>query len=399
MTTKSDTSTRKVSNSGTLPEGWRIVQFGDVVRDVNESERNPLDAGLERYIGLDHFQPENLHIKEWGSLRQDEVSFTKRFRKGQVLFVKRRAYQRKVAVAEFDGICSGDVLTLAPKDDMLLPELLPFVLQTDAFFDHVLGTSSGSLSPRTRWSQLKDFEFALPPRETQHRIADMLWAVSEVKQRRLDLACSLQTLFDSLAAKHFRHLRDKACPPTWERLHLGQLFQQRKETGLTEPEILSVTIAGDVVLRDSLERNVVDRTGTEKYYRVLPGDIVYNTMRMWQGSCGVVPTEGLVSPAYTVLNPTERAGSTIYWNLAFHSPWMLDVFTRFSVGVASDRWRLYFRDFSKLWINVPPESERQHVETQLQAIKQRLSECEQQIEQDQELMRALTRHLFSGKDL
>ncbi len=173
MSTKSSTETEILSN-GKRPEGWRMVQFGDVVRDVKESERNPLKAGLKRYIGLEHIEPENLHIKEWGDLTQDEVSFTKRFRKGQVLFGKRRAYQRKVAVAEFDGICSSDILTFEPKDESLLPELLPFVVQSDSFFNHALDTSSGSLSPRTRWSQLKDFEFPIPPIGEQRRIVALL---------------------------------------------------------------------------------------------------------------------------------------------------------------------------------------------------------------------------------
>ncbi len=173
------------STGGNLPKGWRMVQFGDVVRDVKESERNPLEVGLERYIGLEHIEPENLHIKEWGDLIQGEVSFTKRFRKGQVLFAKRRAYQRKVGLVDFDGICSSDILTFEPKDDSLIPELLPFIVQSDAFFDHALYTSSGSLSPRTRWSQLKDFEFPLPSKTDQERIAMLLRAAEQLIQRSL----------------------------------------------------------------------------------------------------------------------------------------------------------------------------------------------------------------------
>ncbi|MCA9041632.1 MAG: restriction endonuclease subunit S, partial [Planctomycetaceae bacterium] len=160
----------------------KLVKFGDVVRDVKETEKNPLENGLDRYVGLEHIEPENLRLSQWGDLKQDEVSFTKRFRKGEVLFAKRRAYQRKVAVADFDGICSSDILTFEPKGDDLLPELLPYIVQSDAFFDHALGTSSGSLSPRTRWSQLKDFEFPLPPKEEQRRIAELLKTASSVIQ-------------------------------------------------------------------------------------------------------------------------------------------------------------------------------------------------------------------------
>ena len=87
-----------------LPEGWQCVDFGELVDDVKESEREPIAAGLERYVGLEHLDPNELRITRWGDLGEDDVSFTKRFRAGQVLFGKRRAYQRKVAIAEFDGI-------------------------------------------------------------------------------------------------------------------------------------------------------------------------------------------------------------------------------------------------------------------------------------------------------
>jgi len=173
--------------SGELPEGWLCVDFGDLVNDVKESEREPIAAGLERYIGLEHLDPNELRITRWGNLNEDDVSFTKRFRTGQVLFGKRRAYQRKVAIAEFDGICSSDILTFSVKDDRLRPDLLPFVVQSDRFFDHALGTSSGSLSPRTRWSQLRDFEVFLPPLGQQEQIAEILKTAEALVSRRADV--------------------------------------------------------------------------------------------------------------------------------------------------------------------------------------------------------------------
>jgi len=60
-------------NSPPLPTGWRMVRFGEVVRDLNEVERNPLNAGLERFVGLEHIEPENLHLKRWGLLADGEI--------------------------------------------------------------------------------------------------------------------------------------------------------------------------------------------------------------------------------------------------------------------------------------------------------------------------------------
>lgn len=156
--------------------GWRRVKFGDVVRLSKERSQNPLADGFERYVGLEHLEPGDLRIRSWGNIA-DGVTFTNVFQPGQVLFGKRRAYQRKVAVANFAGVCSGDIYVLETKDaQVLLPKLLPFICRTDAFFDHAVGTSAGSLSPRTNWSNLADFEFLLPPTGTQMRQVELLGA-------------------------------------------------------------------------------------------------------------------------------------------------------------------------------------------------------------------------------
>ncbi len=162
-----------------LKPGWRKVKFGDVVRLSKARCADPLAEGIERYVGLEHLEPGDLRIRRWGNVA-DGVTFTSVFKPRQVLFGKRRAYQRKVAVADFAGVCSGDIYVLESKDaNVLLPELLPFICQTDAFFDHAVGTSAGSLSPRTNWTSLADFEFVLPLMEEQKRIVSAIKSALE----------------------------------------------------------------------------------------------------------------------------------------------------------------------------------------------------------------------------
>jgi type I restriction enzyme M protein len=174
---------------------WTHVHFGDVVEILNETESDPEAAGLERFIGLEHLEPSSLHIRWWGNV-SDGTTFTRRCRPGQSLFGKRRAYQRKVAVAEFDAVVSGDIYVLAPKDDRLQPELLPFICLSERFFQHAVGTSAGSLSPRTNWSSLANFEFDLPPLDQQQRIAEILWTLDEAHE------ASAEMQSDLLAAKN-----------------------------------------------------------------------------------------------------------------------------------------------------------------------------------------------------
>lgn len=187
----------------TLKPGWRWVKFGDVVHLSKARSQDPLADGIERYVGLEHIEPGDLRIRSWGSVA-DGVTFTSVFHPGQVLFGKRRAYQRKVAVADFSGVCSGDIYVLEAKDaQVLLPELLPFICQTDAFFDHAVGTSAGSLSPRTNWTSLADFEFALPPMDEQKRIVELLVAAELATAAQQDVGESLRELWIAAASRYF----------------------------------------------------------------------------------------------------------------------------------------------------------------------------------------------------
>src|SRR6185369_237282 len=177
-----------------LKPGWKRVKFGDVVCLSKARSSDPLTDGYERYIGLEHIEPEDLRIRRWGNVA-DGVTFTSVFKPGQVLFGKRRAYQRKVAVADFAGVCSGDIYILESNDPkVLLPKFLPFICQTEAFFEHAVGTSAGSLSPRTSWKSLLNFEFDLPPLEEQQRGVDLLSATNSVIDAFLSAYNSLELL-------------------------------------------------------------------------------------------------------------------------------------------------------------------------------------------------------------
>lgn len=159
---------------------WQRTRFGDVVENINDT-CDPAEEGVERFIGLEHLEPGSLHIGSWGNV-SDGTTFTRCCRSGQVLFGKRRAYQRKVAVADFDAVVSGDIYVLAPKNERLLAQLLPYICISDRFFEFAVGTSAGSLSPRTNWSSLAAFEFDLPPIEQQRRIAEIILAADSALQ-------------------------------------------------------------------------------------------------------------------------------------------------------------------------------------------------------------------------
>lgn len=153
------------------------VKLGEVARENRETLRGS-KRGLP-VVGLEHITPSELTLNEWDV--DSENTFTKAFRKGQVLFGRRRAYLKKAAVAPFDGICSGDITVIEAIPEKLLPELLPFVIQNDAFFDYAVAKSAGSLSPRAKWEHLRNFELTLPSLAEQRKLADLLWAVNAAR--------------------------------------------------------------------------------------------------------------------------------------------------------------------------------------------------------------------------
>ena len=165
---------------------FQRVRFGDVVENVNETERDPAAAGIERFIAMEHLEPGSLHVSTWGNVA-DGTTFNRRCRPGQVLFGKRRAYQRKVAVAEFDAVVSGDIYLFSPKGGSLLPGLLPFICLSERFFQFAVETSAGSISPRTSWKQLARFEFYLPSLVQQESIIKIMTAVDTSAQSYLKL--------------------------------------------------------------------------------------------------------------------------------------------------------------------------------------------------------------------
>ncbi|WP_423223955.1 restriction endonuclease subunit S [Candidatus Amarolinea aalborgensis] len=171
---------------------WRTVRFDQIADNIAERVE-PAQADTDIYVGLEHLDPDSLRLRRWGT--PADVEGTKlRFYPGDVIFGRRRAYQRKLAVAEFEGICSAHAMVLRARPDVCLPEFLPFFLQSDRFFERAMAISVGSLSPTINWKTLAVQEFPLPPLDEQRRIAEILWAAGAVINGYVAVEESLQGL-------------------------------------------------------------------------------------------------------------------------------------------------------------------------------------------------------------
>jgi type I restriction enzyme M protein len=173
---------------------WTQVRFGDVVRMLKE-QVNPRSGEVERYIAGEHMESDDVHIRRWGTVGDGYLgpAFIRRFRKGQVLYGSRRTYLKKVAMPEFDGVTANTTFVLEAVPGKLLQELLPWLMLSERFTQHSIRESKGSTNPYINFPDIAKFEFALPPIDQQHRIAEILWAVDEVEQNTFMMLEALES--------------------------------------------------------------------------------------------------------------------------------------------------------------------------------------------------------------
>ena len=141
-------------------------------------KKKPTEEDKFTYLGLEHLDSGSLKVTRFGS---DVAPIGEKLvmRKGDVLFGKRRAYQKKVAIAPFDGVFSAHGMVLRPREEVVDARFFPLFISSDYFLDAAIKISVGSLSPTINWRDLKDLEFELPPLEEQRRLAAVLWAINE----------------------------------------------------------------------------------------------------------------------------------------------------------------------------------------------------------------------------
>ena len=192
-----------VKNFSINKSDWINVKFGDVVFELKESIKDPVAEGIVHVVGLEHIESGDIHLRRSASI-EEGTTFTKKFGKGDVLFGGRRAYLKKAAKANFEGICSGDITVMRVKEELLIPELLPFIVKNENFFDHAITHSAGGLSPRVKFKDLANYEFLLPPREQQAKIAELLWALDESSEKNNALKHSLEISYSSLLNSIFK---------------------------------------------------------------------------------------------------------------------------------------------------------------------------------------------------
>ena len=160
---------------------WKKYRFDEFAQNVSERVE-PAQTDLDLYVGLEHIDPDCLHLSRHG--HPSDVEGTKlRFYAGDVIFGRRRAYQRKTALATQDGICSAHAMVLRAKENIVDSRFFPFLFHSKQFIDMAITISVGGLSPTINWKDIAKQDFLLPPLAEQQRLAELLWAADEMIEK------------------------------------------------------------------------------------------------------------------------------------------------------------------------------------------------------------------------
>ena len=373
------------------------VAFGDVIQLSKASSKDPVADGFERYVGLEHLEPNALKVRSWGNIA-DGITFTKVFKPGQVLFGKRRAYQRKVAVAGFSGVCSGDIYVLEPKGDELLPELLPFICQSESFYDYVISMSQGGLSPRVNWRALAKYEFALPPLEEQRRITEVLHQAGGLIEKLVLLQESAVSAFSSAASIKYSALSDNYPTVRLAEICLKKprsgIYKSDKYRGSGVPMVNMGELFGNDIIDGEIEMEKVELDETElQRYKLTSNDLLFGRRSVvleGAGRCILVgdPGDSMVfesSVLRATIDPKKADNRFVFeWlrsPLGHQRIRRIVTFTTVS-GVAGS-------DVACLPVPIPPLEVQKRIADEFSGLRGQIGVLSERIEESKKLLKTL----------
>ena len=236
----------------------------DEIAYNSTAKKKPTEDDKETYIGLEHLDSECLTISRWGS-EVAPVGEKLIMKKGDILFGKRRAYQRKVGIAPFDGIFSAHGMVLRPNEEVINPNFFPFFISSDQFMERAVRISVGGLSPTINWKDLREQEFDIPSLDEQKELADKLWAAYNLKESYKKLLSATDEMVKSQFIEMF-----SAMPTTPVKTYVDDSFPGEWGTedtigdGVKVIRTTNFTNSGKLNLADVVTRSIEDRKVSRK---------------------------------------------------------------------------------------------------------------------------------------
>ena len=218
---------------------------------INSTEKKkPTESDKTTYIGLEHLDSGTLTVSRWGS-EVAPIGEKLLMKKGDVLFGKRRAYQKKVGIAPFDGIFSAHGMVLRPREDVITKEYFPLFISSDYFLNEAIRISVGSLSPTVNWKDLKELTFNIPTIEEQRRITPIVWAAINAKNAYRNLIQQTDDLVKSQFIEMFGASDISSC--TWPTMLMEDVFTVTSSRRILKSEWKTEGVIPFIRVRDMVQ--------------------------------------------------------------------------------------------------------------------------------------------------
>ena len=340
-------------------QNYKEFKMGQIVESISKRV-DPADTKADIYVGLEHLDPDNIHIREYG--KPSDVKGVKlEVSKGDIIFGKRRAYQRKAVIADFDGICSAHAMVLRAKPEVILPELLPFFIHSDVFMNRAIDISEGSLSPTIKWKILKEQQFLLPPIEEQKKLADLLWAGDTVLQRYRELESELGVYMRKYLLSNYQDTNK-------EKRSFGELFEinPKKETirsGTTVSFISMSDVSEDGYVENMIEEELENVSSGYKSF--IEGDILFAKITpCTENGKGAIAKDlkngyGFGSTEFHVLRPYEASDRSFIYHISI-APFFRKLAERQMTGSAGQK-RVPSEFIDNFKFHIPSPNDRQSI--------------------------------------
>ncbi len=389
-----------------LPNGWQTASVRSVCTQVSVGiVVNPSHFYVPDGKGVRAFRSGNVRENavqddKWAYLSEEghRKNSKSKLRAGDVLVVRTGfAGTACVVPKELDGCNCIDILFARPDPGKVVPEYLAQLTNSEQGRRQVFSGQSGLAQKHLNVSSYSKMTFALPPVQEQRRIVEILstWDQAIATTERLLGNCEEQKL-GLMQGLLTGKLRLNGYGEGWKEHLLGKLFTERVESNRDDLPLLSITREQGVILRDDVGRKDTSNEDKSKYLRICPGDIGYNTMRMWQGVSALSQYEGIVSPAYTVITPGALIDGR-FASYLFKLQAVVFLFYRHSQGLVSDTWNLKFSHFSKIKIKIPSIQEQRSIAEVLEKADQKIEVIQRQLSALSEEKAALMSQLLTGK--
>lgn len=377
-----------------LPKGWTQSPLGESVRI--HSGHAPSDLNLLTEGEIPYVKVEDLNnCEKYQTDSREYLSACRSVVPAQALiFPKRGAaiFANKIRIAARPLALDTNLMGVEVVSG-LDPEYLYYAIS----FAGLHRLADTSTIPQLNNKHVLPHVLPRPSLKEQRRIAQVLatWDQAIAMTERL-LANSekqkLGLMQGLLGGKH----RLGGHTAGWQEHLLGKLFTERVEPNRDDLQLLSITREQGVILRDDVGRKDTSNEDKSKYLRICPGDIGYNTMRMWQGVSALSQYEGIISPAYTVITPGALIDGK-FASYLFKSQSVVFLFYRHSQGLVSDTWNLKFSHFAKIKIKIPCIQEQRGIAEVLEKADQQIEAIQRQLSALREEKAALMSQLLTGK--